>query len=391
MSSQHRDHAFSLLALGFRPFYLLAMLCGAIAVPLWMVQLFTTWSGSHYLHGADWHTHEMIFGFAVAVISGLLLTAVRNWTQLPTPTGGALALLALLWVAGRVTLFTGPTLLAVLFDLLFIPTLAVAIGLPLFRSRNRSRFLLLILVGLFCANLFFHANAMGLTLANLNRQVSSSALIIIAVLISIIGGRIIPLFIANARPQAVVTQHSMLDSLATGILLGILCVDIFVSDLAPGCIAVLYGFAAAIHLWRLSLWAPTHTRSESLLWILPVSYSWIPIWLALEAGTALGWVIPGLAIHALAIGGMSSLMVGMMTRSALGHTGRPLCATRYETVAFCLLQLAAVSRIAPTLVDPSGYSLSLYVSAVCWTGAFLTLLLRYGPILMQPRIDGKPG
>lgn len=382
-----------ILALGFRPFYLLACIYAVLNVPLWLAQYRGWLVIDGYFDGLTWHAHELIFGFAVAVISGFLLTAVRNWTQQPTPSGPLLGGLALLWVAGRILCATGPAIPAAVVDLLFLPCLGIALGIPLMKTRNSNMFVLVVLGVLALVNLAMHLNQLGVVSVVVYPNTIDVAFDVIAILMAVIAGRVTPLFINNFVKAANAARRSEVEFIAVGLLVGVLLLDVVnpTPRLPSFALVCLYAIAAATHFFRLSLWRPRATFSEPLLWILPLSYAWIPIWLLLRAAAELSLVSGIVHHHALAIGAMSSLMLGMMTRSALGHTGRRLHAGSIETAAFVLIQLAVFLRIMPSVVLQAFYQGGLILSAVCWTGAFTIILFKYGPMLVRPRIDGQPG
>ncbi len=382
-------------ALGFRPFFLAAALFAVIAVPVWMAVHVGGIAPDGYLSGVDWHGHEMLFGFAPAVIAGFLLTATRQWTGLPTPTGGVLAALLALWVAGRILVVTGPAIAALTVDGLFLPSLALAVGRPIWKSRNHRNLPVVAILGaLALANLLFHLGAAGAVDPAMGWAAIRIALDILTILMAVIGGRIIPAFTANAIPSARPRRLAPLEHAAIGLLVLVLALDLLALRWAfeprwlAGCLAV----AAVAHGVRLALWSPVSTRSEPLLWILPLSYGWIPAALALRAAAMVFDAVDIVAsVHALGLGAMGGLMLAMMTRTALGHTGRPLTAGPAEILAFLLIHAAALLRIVPGMLWPSAYWAGLGLSTACWSAAFMLYLVRYGPILTRPRVDGRPG
>ena len=384
-----------IFALGFRPFYLLAIILAAVALPVWLGVYFGIIAPSGYLSGIAWHSHEMLFGFVVAVIAGFLLTAVRNWTGMPTPSGIALSVLAGIWLLARILMWTGPAALAAVVDLTFLPALAVAIAIPIARSRNRRNFkVLLILVGLGGANLAFHLTMLGVLPVGVDRLSIVVTLDIIMILMAIMAGRVIPAFTRNAVPGAHPRQALGIEVLALGSLVLILIAEIssfwFAIDTMLWC--ALFATAAIMHAIRLLLWQPFRTRHDPLLWMLPVAYAWIPVALFFRAVAMLPTGIPEtVAFHALTTGAMASLMTAMMTRSALGHTGRELKAGGIEINVFLLIQAAALTRIVPGLIWPRHYPTYMTVSAGLWSLAFIVFLSRYWSILSRSRIDGKPG
>ncbi|MCH8931199.1 MAG: NnrS family protein [Proteobacteria bacterium] len=382
----------AIFALGFRPFYLLAAIFAVVTLPVWMGFYFGITPPGGYLSGIAWHSHEMVFGFAAAVIAGFLLTAVRNWTGQPTPVGGALAALVALWLLGRVLMLTGPSMLAAVVDLTFLPALGLAIAIPIGRSRNTRNFkILIVLGGLAIVNLSFHLAQLGVLPVDIGRLSIILALDIIVILMAVIAGRIIPAFIKNAVPAARPKNLFGTEAVALGSLVLILAADAgnywfhIPSSIWFGLLVV----AAIAHIIRLLLWDPLQTRRNALLWMLPVAYAWIPVSLMLRALAALPMGLSvTVAFHALTIGAIASLMVAMMTRSALGHTGRKLKAGRIEISAFVLLQVATIVRIVPGLVWPQNYQAYVAGSATLWSFAFGIFVLGYWKVLTRPRIDG---
>lgn len=385
---------FPLLTLGLRPFYLVAALFAVLALPLWLANYFGLLHIDGYLSGPSWHIHEMVFGFTTAVITGFLLTAVRNWTRQPLPTGGALAALTALWVCARVLALTGPVNVAAVADLAFIPVLAVVIGVPIWRSHNVRNFkLLAVLAGLMAVNVLYHGAQLSLIPGKWAGISVTAALDLITILIAIIGGRVIPAFIGGAVPTAAPRVVTGIEAISHTTLVLILIVG-FVQvryDIPAYVYVSLLGVAATVHTLRWILWKPHCTYRNALLWMLPVAYAWIPVSLAFRALASLQLISPVAAVHALTLGGISSLMAAMMMRSALGHTGRMLKAGAVEISVFVLLQLAAVVRVGGTFAGPDIYRGSVTVSGVLWSLAFAVFLSRYWAVLTQARIDGPPG
>jgi uncharacterized protein involved in response to NO len=361
------------LALGFRPMYLLAGAYAALGVPLWALQ-YLGW-----LPGADplWHAHEMLFGYAFAVIAGFLLTAVRAWTGMPTPTGAALAAIAALWLGARVlALFSLPAAAAA--DAAFALALAWGIGRPLLASRNRNWFFILLMLALGTASAAFNAWP---------RLAFSVGLDLVLLVMAIMGGRVIPGFTNNAIPAAGARRVPALETACIASVLLLLGFDVLGSDGA----ATVAVAAALLHAARLALWAPWKTRGRPILWILHLSYAWIVVHLALRGLAAFEHVPVALATHALTVGAIGGLTLGMMTRTARGHTARPLDAGRAEIVAYVLVQLAAAVRVFLPLLLPSIYLTAVMLSAVLWSAAFTIFVIAYYPILTRPRLDGQPG
>lgn len=383
-----------MLALGFRPFYLLAAIFAVIALPLWI----GTYTGASFpggsLPGLIWHTHEMIFGFATAVMAGFLLTAVRNWTGRPTPTGMMLASLVALWLVGRLLMFTGPMQAAAAVDLLFLPAIGIAIAVPVWQSRNTRNFkLLAIIAALTLINALFHLASLKVLPAAMLMTAPVLALDVIALLLAIMGGRVIPAFTNNAIQAANARHDWRVELVAVGSLVLIALLDVagLWLQIPRTAWAVLLGVATIAHSVRLALWMPQRTIKQPLLLMLPVAYSWLPISFALGVFVQIGDIPRAIPAHALTIGAMSGLMLAMMTRSALGHTGRPLSAGWAEITAFVLLQLAALVRVCGALLAPEFYRHTVIASGTLWALAFAVFLVAYWPILTRPRVDGRPG
>lgn len=398
-SSQPNDQpgAFAsmpLLALGFRPFYLVAALFAVGAVPAWLLSYAGGMPLGGYLQGMTWHSHEMIFGFAPAVIAGFLLTAVRNWTGQSTPTGAALAGLVALWLLARVLMLTGVEYAAAIVDVLFLPALGVAVAIPIWRSRNTRNYkVLAVLTVLTFTNICYHLAALSLVDTAFTRVSMTAALDVVAILIAVVGGRVIPAFIGNAVEGANPRHSAGIEIVAIGALLVILVIGVMAPwiPVSRTTWLVVLTIAAAAQGMRLLLWQPLRSRGNPLLWMLPLAYSWLPVSLVLRALELQSIVSPGAAVHAFTIGTIASLMVAMMMRSALGHTGRPLVAGPAEIIAFVLLQLSVIVRVLAGSIVPGAYREAMIVSGVLWTLAFVVFLSRYWPILTRSRIDGRPG
>jgi len=383
-----------LLALGFRPFYLVAAIFALAAVPLWVLSFLGKTQTGNLLHGLTWHSHEMIFGFAPAVIAGFLLTAVRNWTGQPTPTGAPLAGLVALWLVARVLMLTGPANIAAVIDVLFLPTLSLAVAIPIWRSRNTRNYkILAVLAVLTLTNVIYHLSILNLLPIGFARISMTAALDLIAILIAIVGGRVVPAFIGNAVKDSSPRHVFSVEFTSVGSLVVILVIGVLAPwmPVASSVWFTLFVIAALGQGVRLLLWQPFQARGNPLLWMLPVAYAWLPVSLLLRALELQSIVPSGAATHAFTVGAIASLMVAMMMRSALGHSGRALVAGPVEISAFVLLQLSAAVRVLAASIVPGVYGEAMIVAGLLWTLAFATFLFRFWPILTRPRVDGRPG
>lgn len=378
---------FALFNLGFRPFYLLASLFAAVSVLLWSAQ-YSGWLPSAYLQGPLWHGHEMLFGFTLAVVAGFLLTAVRAWTGQPTPIGAPLMALAALWVAGRILVQTPWTTAAAIANAAFPLALATAIAIPLLRARNvRNYFFvgLLVLMGVLVAALHLALLGKAVLAPRLGLVLGLDVMLFV---MAVMGGRVIPMFTNNGVPGAGATRQPLLEKLALGAVLTLFLADLL--QWPPSFVAAIALIAAVAHGARLALWRGWRTLGTPLVWILHAAYAWIVVHLALRALSAVGLLADSIAIHALTVGAIGGLTLGMMTRTARGHTARPLVADGYELTCFLLVQAGALARVFGGL-SPSLYLPSIQLSGALWAAAFGLYAVRYWPILTRPRLDGKPG
>ena len=380
---------FALWNLGFRPFYLLAGLFAAISVLCWIAQ-FAGWFGSRvYLGDPRWHAHEMIFGYAFAVLVGFLFTAGRNWTNQPTPTGMPLAAIAVLWLAGRVLVLTPWPFLTAAADTAFAIAATAGLAVPLVASRNRRNYFFIpLLLGLGAANLAFHLAMAGVIDIPVQRGLQAGLDLILFV-VAVMAGRVIPMFTDNAIPGTNAVRLPWLERTVLGGTLALLAVDVL--GLPPVVIGVVAAIAGLAHAARLVLWKPWVTARHPILWILHLSYAWIAVHLGLRVLSVFGAVSPSLATHALTIGAIGGITLGMMTRTSRGHTGRALQTTPYETAAYVLVHLAAAVRVFLPMLDAELQLTAIIVSGILWSTAFALFTLTYWPILTRPRIDGRPG
>ena len=378
----------ALWQLGFRPFYLLASIFSALSVLLWTAQVSGTLP-SAYLQGPVWHGHEMLFGYTIAVMAGFLLTAVRAWTNAPTATGVPLMVLAALWVAGRVLVLTPLALAAAVVNAAFPVAIAVAIAIPLWKTRNvRNYFFvgLLTLLGGFILAVHLAAQGRFEWSPRLGLQLALDVVLFIMV---VMGGRVIPMFTNNGVPGTRATRHPLTEKAALGGTLLLFAADLL--QLSQPVIAGVALACAAAHGMRLSMWQPWRTLGNPLVWILHAAYAWIVVHLAMRGLSALGLLAGSYATHALTTGAIGGLTLGMMTRTARGHTGRPLIADGFELAMFLLVQVAALVRVFGGIALPGFHMASIGLSALLWAAAFALYAVCYWPVLTRARLDGKPG
>lgn len=383
---------------GFRPFFLLAGLDAVFNMAVWLLVYRhpDAWPPDG-IAPVYWHAHEMMFGFIAAAIGGFLLTAVPGWTNRPPYAGLPLAALVAVWLAGRVAMAaTGdlsPVTVAVL-DLAFFPALVLALAPPLLRAGQwRNLPFVPLLTFLFLADLLFHLGNLGIV-ANGQMIGLGLALDIVAILIVVIGGRIIPAFTRNGLLRQGVSiaipPRPWLDHAAVAAIVAVLLGDIlFPQSPVNGAIALA---AAAIQAARLAQWHGHRTLRDPLIWVLHIGYGWLVLALLLKGL----WFVEGAAfaakwIHAFTAGAFATMILAVMTRAALGHTGRGLTAPRPIAVAYLLVTLAALVRVFGGTLFPDSYDGIILAAGLIWIGAFGLFVLVYAPILLSPRADGKAG
>lgn len=377
-------------ALGFRPFFLSAGIYAVLMMALWLLVL----RGSLDLGSLPplvWHGHEMLFGFAVAVIAGFLLTAAQNWTGIRTPSGPPLAALFVLWLAGRLGFLVPglPPVWVAAIDLAFLPVLALTLAWPIMKARQLHNYPFpVMLLALTAANALVHADALGWRAGSASLGLHLAAYVIV-VMITVMGGRVIPSFTDNKlRTRA--RRWKAIEILVPASTLAAL-VAALIAPVSP-LTALLAALAAATHGIRLAGWYTGKVWSVPLLWILHLGYAWIALGFALLALSAAGLATAtGSALHAFTAGSIGVLTLGMMARVSLGHSGRMLEPAPLMTWAFVAANLAALIRVAVPLLFPALYTQGMTVSGVLWMVAFGLFAAIYTPILLRPRVDGKPG
>lgn len=391
-TSSERRRAYTgpiIFSQGFRPFFLLAGIWAALALSIWIVTLATGYNVPSRMLGADWHMHEMVFGYSTAVIAGFLLTAVPNWTGRMPVVGWPVAALSGLWFAGRLAVMTSdylPSLAAPLIDGSFLIVLAAVIAREVISGKNwRNLKVLIIVAVLAVANGIFHYEALtGAAYGGYGVRLGVGTTIF---LILLIGGRIIPSFTRNWMARHGVegfpTPANRFDKIT--VIFGAVALAAWV--VAPEMLAVraLNLIAGILHLLRVARWSGIKTFAEPMVTVLHVSYAFIPLgFLTLALGELLpGWVGPSQIPHAWMIGAIGGMTLAMLTRVSLGHSGRPLQSSSMTVTIYIALLVAALFRMASE-IWPSAEIL-LYISATGWIGAFIGFVVTYLPILTRPR------
>jgi len=384
------------LAHPFRSFFLLTGAYGTVTVIAWMSILFGGVSLPLGWSPLYWHSHEMLFGLIPTAITGFLLTAMCNWTGATPLRGKGLFLLITIWLAGRVVMWTAnwwPVAIVAAIDMLFLPVTAIYMTRVLLQHGNKRNLpIAAILLLLSLANLMMHIGFITGDSHWLQRG-ELMALGLITLMMIVIGGRIIPLFTANwLRNQTnhvdTVKSFVVLDRAAIIATILLIPLDFFINiPWLTGALALIAGILNAL---RLMGWSGWRTVREPLLWILHLGYGWIIVALLLKSAAAFNLAAPTAWQHALGVGAMGTLILGVMTRVALGHTGRPLSLPKFAITIYIAITMAAFARVlaALQLLD---YRIGLLVAATTWSLAFGIFVLIYWPILTRPRADGRSG
>lgn len=372
----------------FRIFFLSLAVFGVIYVPLWVAQVYGAIDLPLAFPDLRWHRHEMLFGFLSAAIAGFLLTAVCVWTGTERLHGRRLFGLWLVWLAGRILLVGGenvPVALVHLVNLSFLPLVMIDAGWRIWQARQRRQLVILVVLGL------FWAMQVGFVLT-FNPVFVSGGLVMAMTLSGVIGGRITPAFSSGwlrqqGRDSSTVKVVPRLDALGLASMVILLITLLVGNQWGTGLAALV---AALLMLARIVGWKGWLVASNPLLWILHVSLLWIPIALFLLAGNQLLDWTTSAWVHAVGVGVVGSLVLGVIARVSLGHTGRPLVLPSGMLVAFVMIQAAAVVRVM-TAFGVIEWGLGVKLSGALWVLSFFLLLIRYAGILMKPRVDGLEG
>ena len=385
------------LGRAFRPFFLAGSAHAALMVVAWVAIWRGMLPGPAWLTPPWWHAHEMLFGLAAAAIAGFLLTASPVWTGRAALSGGPLAALVALWVLGRIAMLAAgflPAVVVAAVDGAFLPVTALVLTRTVWRTgqlRNYGVVVLVVLLAL--ANAAVHAQAMDLSTVSAGRGLRC-AIDLVTALVVVIGGRITPAFTTNAFLRAGITARVRawrpLDRLAVASAVLVAVLDLVAPrTVASGVVAGVAGVAVAA---RLAGWQTARTWRDPLVWSLHAGTAWVAVGYLLVAAGDLGAAIPPSAgLHALTAGAMGGMILAVVTRVSLGHTGRPLVLPRGAASAYALVHAGAVLRVGAALAAGPFAGALLMVAGVLWAAAFAVFVVLYAPILVSPRADGAPG
>jgi len=387
----------SILRLGFRPFFLFGSIFAIVGVMLWLFILQGKVTLAPLGGGYWWHLHEMIFGFAAAIIAGFLLTAVQNWTGIKGIQNKSLLFLVVLWIAARIALLVPSilgTTITMLIDIAFLPAVAIFLGKPIVAIKQyRNLFFVPLLVLFTVINMQMHLAISSPE--SFSAQLSAYAgVMLVTFLMSVMVGRVGPMFTANGTQTPKVTPLPWLDKAANGSIALITFYFLLHPFYAMNNLALtnLFIIAGAFQTIRIIRMRPWITFNTPLLWSLHLAVIFM----------AVGMIFVGIsyysddilanhAWHMLTVGGMGGVILAMISRVSLGHTGRPLQPPKTMSIAFLLIFISAIIRSILTIAMPEKTMMLYQASAGLWYISFGLFALHYGPMLLKPRADGRPG
>lgn len=383
----------ALFSFGFRPFFLLGAVWAAASVPLWIVTYAAGPDALPVAAGLSFHVHEMVFGYGSAIVAGFLLTAVPNWTGRLPVCGPPLMLLVAVWLAGRAAMLLqpGPTWVPAAVDAGFLILFAGVIWREVIAGRNTRNLKVAAAVSLLAlANMAFHW--MSLTEGGMPQAAVRSGLATLVFLILLIGGRITPSFTRNwlaRKGGPLPAAAGRFDEVVLAVSFAALAAWGLFGEIFAG--SVLLVAAGLLNFARLARWQAWRTQAEPLVTILHAGYAWAAI-AVLLIGLGGLWpdYVPRIAgLHAAGAGAIGVMTLAVMTRSSLGHTGRPLTAGIGTRSIYGLVNLAAIARVAAPFLDQPFQMYANFIASGLWSGAFLGFVLVYGPRLVSPRL-GAP-
>jgi uncharacterized protein involved in response to NO len=373
----------SLLASGFRPFFLLGSIYAGLAILVWLPVFYGELRLTSAFAPRDWHVHEMLYGYLPAVITGFLFTAIPNWTGRLPIRGGPLLVLVIVWIAGRVSVtFSAEIgwLIAMLIDASFLSLVAAAATREILAGRNwRNLNVVMLVLLLLAGNVAFHlyAHFHGATETGIRIGIA-----VVVLLISLIGGRIIPSFTRNwlvrENPGRLPVPFGRFDIVV--VVISALTLLSWVVDANSQIVGAALALTGLLHLVRLGRWAGDRTWRERLLLILHIGYAFVPLGFLLNGASAFGLLPAGAGIHAWMAGAAGIMTLAVMSRATLGHTGQRLTASAATQSIYAAIIIAALARICAA-VDPSHYGPLLHLAAFAWAAAFLSFSISFGRLL----------
>ncbi len=393
-NTSSQPSSFALFNLGFRPFFLFAGLFALLSILAWGGIIVYDWPTPQLpFKPIQWHAHEMIYGYGMAVVAGFLLTAVRNWTHIQTIQGFQLAALSILWLGARVTgwILPGQILPMMLLDMMFDLWLIAAIFSPIQRAKQYQNMgIVSKLVLLMLANLCFYLGVSGFLEQGIAWGLYSGLYVLLA-LVYTMARRVLPFFIERGVGYPVALKNwAWIDRSSLYLFLLFLIADVYWRYVPVS--AALAGLLFVIHTIRLAGWHTTGIWKRPLLWVLYLGYGGTVFGFLLKMLAPFTTISPSLALHAFAVGGIGMITAGMMARISLGHTGRDIQQhSRLLAPAFISLFVSYVARVILPMIAPEHYLLWVGIAHATWLITFSLFLWIYAPILIRPRIDGMHG
>lgn len=382
----------SLWNLGFRPFFLFGSLWASLHILVWVAFQSGKFPFISISDPVTWHAHEMIFGFATAIVAGFLLTASQNWAGMRGVHGRKLKLLVGVWILARLLSAVSRNYYALyaFLDLSFYPLLAWFLKPYLWqKSQRRNQVFFVLFFVLFIANLIIHINHFQSTSLPSSRSILLFSIYAIIMMIAIIGGRVIPFFTSNAIPAVKPFCNPWIEWTSFG---SIVAVAISITFFEFSRLSAILAFlAAAVHSIRWLLWKPWKSIHLPILFILYVGYVWIPIGFLMRGMASLTFIPPSLSTHAFTAGAIGTMIYAMITRVSLGHMGLPIRADTPLLFGYLLMITAAALRTFGPWISPEQTLTIIELSGYLWSLAFLIYVIVYGPILLGSRSDGKEG
>ncbi|MBU2898553.1 NnrS family protein [Vibrio hepatarius] len=384
------DAIVPIFRLGFRPFFLFGASYAAIAITLWVWMFQAGQPVSLQVPALWWHVHEMLFGFSMAIVVGFVLTAVQNWTGINGTKSYRLALLVSLWFIPRVLFWTeSPVWLVATIETLFIALAAYEIGFRVLKAKGwRNAFFIPLFVLALLANLASYASLQGLVPFS-SSAIWQAMLWWFTILLSVMGSRVIPFFTARRLNLPKPSSILWLECLAILPLLVLFNLSFLPTEFAH-LEQVMMFVSGAAHVIIVLTWQPWRTYREPLLWSLDLAYFCIPISLILRAGLSNAFAAHNM-LHLFAIGALGGLVLAMITRVTMGHTGYSIYQGPNMGIAFAMLITAALVRSVGVTFWPEQIILLVNISGLLWILAFTLYVLKFGFMLLKPRIDGHPG
>lgn len=385
-----------LFRLAFRPLFLGGTLFSIIAIGWWVHFWLNPFDWAPYGGPTWWHGHEMLFGFGAAIVVGFLLTAVQTWTGVTGLRGKPLAALALTWLLGRLLLAFGsglPGWLVATGDIAYLLFAAIAMAYPVIKAKQWSNLMFVpILMTLALLNAASHWGAIT-GQPQLAIQSLHGTIMLFILIIAVLGGRVIPSFTANATGCKKAQPIKWLETVnIISIILSLVIAFIGYANIPSSLLFIVSSIAALANGWRFLRWGFQYSWSEPLLWSLHLAYAFVPLGFVLLALHSVGLMEnTSAALHSFTVGAIGGLILAMISRVTLGHTGRPLKPHSLVAVAYTFIFLAAIIRVVVSAWLPDLAHWGIGIAGGLWIFAYTIYIYFYAPMLLTTRADGRPG